>query len=48
MSTSSAKTNAKRAQAAATAEQKLDYIARAIYELARSISDIEDQVRRLR
>jgi hypothetical protein len=48
MSTSSARTNAKRAQRADTVEEKLDALAKAIYALANAIDDIETEIRRLK
>ena len=48
MSTSSARTNAKRAQRVDTIEEKLDALAKAIYALANAIDDIETKIRRLK
>jgi hypothetical protein len=48
MSASAAKTHAVNATNTPRVEDKLNYIARAIYELARSIGDIEDDVTRIK
>lgn len=48
MSTSLAKTHATRAQRTNDTNEKLDHIAKAIYELARTLSDIEDKTNRIR
>ena len=45
MSTTRAKTNATDAQQAASAEAKLDFIAKAIFELAKTIEDIERRIK---
>jgi hypothetical protein len=44
MSIIAAKTHAMNAQAAASAEQKLTYLAQAVYELARSLEDMEHKI----
>jgi hypothetical protein len=46
MSTSGARTHARRARSQRTAEDKLDEIAKAIEELASAIGDIETRVKR--
>ncbi|MEI5680490.1 MULTISPECIES: hypothetical protein [unclassified Mesorhizobium] len=48
MSASAAKTHAMKAQRASDTNEKLDEIAKAIYELARTLSDIEGNTNRIR
>lgn len=47
MSTSSARSYADQAQRASDIEEKLNAIAKAIYELARALDDIESRVKRI-
>jgi hypothetical protein len=47
MSTSSARSHATRAQQTSDTTEKLDEIAKAIYELARAIDDVEKRVKRI-
>jgi hypothetical protein len=48
MSANAAKAHANNATGTSKVEDKLNFIARAIYELASSISDIEDDVKRIK
>lgn len=48
MTISAAKSNALGARSAAGAEQKLNYLAQAIYELAKAVGDMEDDVARIK
>ncbi len=48
MSISSAKSNALGARSASSTEQKLNYLAQAIHELAKVIGDIEDDVAKIK
>jgi hypothetical protein len=48
MSVSAAKSNASSARSASDTNQKLNYIAQAIYELAKAVGDIEDDVSRIK
>jgi hypothetical protein len=47
MSTSSAKSHARRAQETKDTNEKLDEIAKAIYELARALDDVDSRVKRI-
>jgi hypothetical protein len=48
MSISSAKSNAMSARSASGTDQKLNYLAQAIYELAKVVGDIEDDVAKIK
>ena len=48
MSISLAKSNAQAARSASGTDQKLNYLAQAIYELAKALGDIEDDVVRIK
>jgi hypothetical protein len=48
MSASSAVSNAMSARSASDTNQKLNYLAQAIVELARTIGEIEEDVRRIK
>jgi hypothetical protein len=48
MTISAAKNNARSARSASGTDQKLNYLAQAIYELAKVIGDIEDDVARIK
>jgi hypothetical protein len=48
MTISAAKSNAMSARSASGTEQKLNYLAQAVYELAKVLGEIEDDVVRIR
>jgi hypothetical protein len=48
MTISAAKSNAMGARSASGTDQKLNYLAQAIYELAKVVGDIEDDVVRIK
>lgn len=48
LSTSLAKSHAIKAQRATDTNEKLDELAKAIYELAKTVRDIEDKTNRIR
>jgi hypothetical protein len=48
MSATSAKTHAMRARRATNTDEKLTYLAQAIYELAQSVASIEADVHRIK
>jgi len=48
MSIAAAKQHAQRALQETTATEKLDEIARAIYEIARKLDDLESDIRKLK
>jgi hypothetical protein len=48
MTISAAKSNAQNARSASGTDQKLNYLAQAIFQLAKVVGDIEDDVTRIK